>query len=220
VISVSEQVNAVRRVVGTRVLEAGEARVVTITRVYAAGLDDVWDACTNAERIPRWFLPVSGDLRLGGRYQLEGNAGGVIERCDPPRSFAATWEFGGSVSWIELRLTAEDDTRTRFELDHLMPVDELDDHWTEFGPGAVGIGWDLALQAGLATHLATGAAVDPAAAAKWTASPEGRDFIARCSEGWYEADVAGGADPDAARAAADRTTAAYTTPPAESAPAT
>ena len=33
-----------------------------------AAIDDVWDACTNPERIPRWFLPVSGDLRLGGRY--------------------------------------------------------------------------------------------------------------------------------------------------------
>jgi hypothetical protein len=23
----------------------------------------------------RWFLPVTGDLRVGGRFQLEGNAG-------------------------------------------------------------------------------------------------------------------------------------------------
>ena len=214
-ISVSEQVSAVRRTVGTRVLEAGEVRVVTISRVYEAGVDELWDACTNPERIPRWFLPVSGDLRAGGRYQLEGNAGGVIERCDPPRSFAATWEFGGSVSWIELRLTADSTGRTRFELDHLVPVDDPDAHWTEFGPGAVGIGWDLGLQAGLATHLATGRTVDPAAAAVWTASAEGRQFIARCADRWYEADVAGGTDPDRARAAADRTVAAYTAPPTD-----
>ena len=44
----------------------------------------MWDACTDPERIGRWFLPVSGDLRLGGRYQLEGNAGGEILRCEPP----------------------------------------------------------------------------------------------------------------------------------------
>jgi uncharacterized protein YndB with AHSA1/START domain len=50
---------------------------VTITQVYAAPVEDVWDACTNPARIPRWFLPVSGELRLGGRYQLEGNAGGT-----------------------------------------------------------------------------------------------------------------------------------------------
>jgi Activator of Hsp90 ATPase homolog 1-like protein len=104
---VTQQINEVQRKVGTRVLEAGEARTVTISRTYAAAIEDVWDACTNAERIPRWFLPVSGDLRPGGRYQLEGHAGGTIERCDPPASFLATWEYGGEVSWIEVRLTAE-----------------------------------------------------------------------------------------------------------------
>ena len=57
-------------------------------------------------RIPLWFLPVTGDLRLGGRFQVEGNAGGVVERCDPPRSFAATWECGESTSWLEVRLAA------------------------------------------------------------------------------------------------------------------
>ena len=32
------------------------------------------------------------------------------------------------------------------------------------GPGAVGVGWDMALYYGLATHLASGVAVDPAEA--------------------------------------------------------
>jgi len=69
-IDVEHHVSAVRRQVGSRTLEAGEARVVTVRRVYAAPVDDVWDACTSAERIARWFMPVSGELRLGGRYQL------------------------------------------------------------------------------------------------------------------------------------------------------
>ena len=103
-IEVEEQINAVRRRVGSRVLEAGEARTVTISQHFGAPVDDVWDACTNAERIPRWFLPISGDLRLGGQYQIEGNANGTVQECDPPHSFAATWEYGGEVSWIELRL--------------------------------------------------------------------------------------------------------------------
>src|ERR1700756_100371 len=98
-IDVTQQINAVRRRVGTRVLEAGEARTVTISQTYAAAIEDVWDACTSAERIPRWFLPVSGELKLGGRYQLEGNAGGTIEGCDPPKSFSATWEYGGQGGW-------------------------------------------------------------------------------------------------------------------------
>lgn len=94
-IDVTQQISAVRRQVGTRVLEAGEARTVTVSQTYNAAIDDVWDACTNPERIPRWFLPITGELRVGGRYQLEGNAGGTIESCDPPTSLGATWEFGG-----------------------------------------------------------------------------------------------------------------------------
>jgi uncharacterized protein YndB with AHSA1/START domain len=82
------------------------------------------DVCTRPERIPRWFLRVLGDLRVGGYYQLEGNAGGKIERCDPPNGFTATWECGGSVSWIEVRLSVEADGRTRFELNHVGLVDE------------------------------------------------------------------------------------------------
>ena len=204
---VSGQVNAVRRQVGTRMLEAGEARVVTVARIFAAPIEDVWDACTNASRIPRWFLPVTGDLRPGGRYQLEGNAGGTIERCDPPHSFAATWEYGGDVSWIEVRLTAEAAERTLVELEHVAAGDE--ERWAEFGPGAVGIGWDLGFL-GLAGHLEGGVGVEPADAAVWMASAEGRDFMERSSERWRDASVAAGTEVAAAEAAAQRTTAAYT----------
>jgi uncharacterized protein YndB with AHSA1/START domain len=215
-IDVSHHISAVRRQVGSRTLEAGEARVVTISRTYHASVDEVWDACTNPDRVPRWFLPVSGELRLGGRYQLEGNAGGTVERCDPPRSFAATWEFAGQVSWIEVRLAPEPGGGTLFSLDHIAHVD---DHWEQFGPGAVGIGWELGLL-GLAGHLAGGGVPSPEEGAAWSASEEGREFMSRSSDGWCAADIAAGADPDAARAAADRTIAAYTgAPDGEAAPA-
>ncbi|MGK5740987.1 SRPBCC family protein [Micromonospora sp. URMC 103] len=211
-IDATEQINAVRRQVGSRTLEAGEASVITISQTYDAPIEDVWDACTNAERIPRWFLPISGELRLGGRYQLEGNAGGTVESCDPPTSFAATWEYGGEVSWIEVRLTPEGEDRTRFELDHIAHVD--DDRAAQFGPGAVGIGWDLALL-GLASYFGQpGAAVRPEDAEAWSASDEGRAYMTLASERWYEASVAAGTDPETARAAADRVTAFYTGAPA------
>src|SRR6266568_8799732 len=106
-------------------------RSVVVRREFDTPIEDVWSACTSAERIPRWFLPVSGDLRLGGRYQLQGNAGGTIERCDPPKSFFATWEYGGEVSWIEVRLTAEAAGGTRMEIEHIAHVD--DERWAEFG---------------------------------------------------------------------------------------
>jgi uncharacterized protein YndB with AHSA1/START domain len=79
------------------------ARAVTLSRSYATTVEDLWDAVTNGERIPRWFLPVSGELEPGGRYQLEGNAGGAITVCEPLSHFAVTWEFGGDVSWVEVQ---------------------------------------------------------------------------------------------------------------------
>jgi uncharacterized protein YndB with AHSA1/START domain len=208
-IDVDHQINSVRRTVGTRVLEAGDARTVTLSQTYAADIADVWDACTNPERIPRWFMAVSGELRLGGHYQLERNAGGTIETCDPPSHFSATWEYGGEVSWIELSLTPEPGGGTRFSLEHIASAD--DTRWSEFGPGAVGVGWDLGVL-GLARHLDGGETVKPQDGAAWMASDAGRRFITLSSQGWFAAAVTAGGDEAAARAAADRTTAAYAPP--------
>jgi uncharacterized protein YndB with AHSA1/START domain len=206
-IDVKHQINEARREVGTKVLEAGEARVVTISQTYEGSLVDVWDACTNPERIPRWFLPVSGDLRLGGRYQLEGNAGGTIERCDPPNSFTATWEFGGEISWIEVRLSERPQGRIRFELEHVAHV--ADERWARFGPGAVGVGWDLAL-VGLARHMSGGEPMDPQQGAAWVGSDEGREFISLSSEQWCQASITAGTPVTDAQQAAGRTVAFYT----------
>lgn len=206
-IEVSHQISAVRRSIGSRVIAAGEVRVLTISQSYDTGIEDLWDACTKPERIARWFVPVTGDLQLGGRFQVQGNASGTIERCDPPKSFGATWEFGGEISWIEVRLSPEADGSTRLELDHAAHVD--DQRWTEFGPGAVGIGWDLTLM-GLATHLSSGQPADPQRAAAWVASDDGKLFMTLSSERWRDASIAAGTDEASARAAADRCIAAYT----------
>jgi uncharacterized protein YndB with AHSA1/START domain len=206
-IDVTQQIDAVQRQVGNRMLDEGEARVVTISQTYDATIDDVWDACTNPERIPRWFLPVSGDLRLHGRFHLQDNASGTIERCDPPKSFGATWEYGGEVSWIDVRLSPEPNGETRLELEHIAHVD--DQRWAEFGPGAVGVGWDLAFM-GLALYLSSGTSVDPNESAAWSASDQGKQFMSLSSQRWRDASIAAGTSPADAQAAADRTTAAYT----------
>ena len=207
-IEVTHQISEVRRQIGSRVLEAGAARVLTISQCYATTADDLWDACTDSERISRWFLPVSGDLTVGGRFQMEGNASGTIERCDRPKSFAATWEFGGEISWIEVTLSPAANGSTKLQLEHVAHVD--DERWAEFGPGAVGIGWDMAFM-GMAKHLSEGgAAVDPQQAAAWPGSDEGKLFVTLSSDRWREASVAAGTDEVAAKEAADRCTAAYT----------
>jgi uncharacterized protein YndB with AHSA1/START domain len=205
---VKQQISAVRRTVGSRRLEAGEARVSTLSEVFDTGIDDLWDVVTNPERIPRWFLPISGDLREGGHFQLTDHAGGTISRCDKPRGYAATWEYGGDVSWIEVRLTPEGADRTRLELEHVAHV--ADEMWDQFGPGATGLGWDSMLY-GMAGHLFDPAtALDPADAVAWMLSDEGREFLRLAADAWAEADIAAGTDAAEAQAKADRSYAAYT----------
>src|SRR5699024_12752191 len=81
--------------------EGDQATVVSsLSQTYATTVEDLWDAVTSQERLPRWFGAVSGDLRLGGQYQIEGNANGTIEACDPPASLRITWEFAGNVTWV------------------------------------------------------------------------------------------------------------------------
>src|SRR5262245_15413379 len=113
--------DAVERGTGRGRIPAGEGNTVRLRRTYAARVEDVWDAITDPDRIGRWFLPVTGDLRLGGRYQLKGNAGGEILRCEPPRLLAVTWVIGDNpsdvdVTEVEVRLSPGPAGGTDFEL--------------------------------------------------------------------------------------------------------
>ncbi len=202
---VPDYLRAVERTVSSLERDGKPARAVTVARSYKTTVEDVWDAVTNGERIPRWFLPISGELKLGGRYQLEGNAGGVITACERPSYLAVTWEFGGDVSWVEVRISDDGAGQARLTLTHTA---HLSKHWSEYGPGAVGVGWELGLM-GLTLHLAQPSAPRPDEAA-FSASLEGKAFIAGSSEGWGQAAIVAGTDTEAALAAANRTTAFYT----------
>ncbi len=199
-----------RRVIPTEV-DGLPARIVTATRTYSTDVADLWDALTSPERLPRWFAPVSGDLERGGRYQVQGNAGGEIQSCQPPHRFALTWEFMGAVSWLTVELTEVADG-ARLELRHTQHSDN--DFWRQFGPGATGVGWDLTLL-GLGQHLAGAPDVDPAAAEAWSLSAPGKAFSTGCADGWAAADIEAGADPSAARAAGEATGAFYRGEPRE-----
>ena len=185
--------------------DAKPASAVKLSRSYASTLEDLWDAVTNRARIPRWFMPITGRLERGGRYQLEGNAGGVITACTPTSHLALTWEFGEDLSWVEVHLSGEGGNQSQLTLTHTA---QLSEHWDTYGPGAVGVGWEMGLM-GLAIYLAQPdePKMDEMAFAM---SPQGRALIAGSSEGWEQAAMAAGADPEHARAAAQRTTAFYT----------
>ena len=197
------------REVQDRVHDGKPVRVVAASRTYATDQDDLWDALTNEDRIPRWFAPITGDLKLGGRYQIEGNAGGTITRCDRPEAFDLTWEYGESTSWVVVRLQPDGDG-TRLSLEHIISKDKADEeHWTKYGPGATGVGWDLSfLQLGL--HLDSGGkAIDHEANETWMSSDGGKSFMRDSAEEWGKAHVTGGEAPSVAAAMATRTAKAY-----------
>jgi uncharacterized protein YndB with AHSA1/START domain len=105
-----------------RAIAAGEARVAVFTRTYDAAIDDVWDACTNPERLQRWYVPVTGDLRLGGHFEQAMMGSGEIVRCEPPHRLTLSLGTGG-VDEIDLVLTAAGDERTTLELQHATTLD-------------------------------------------------------------------------------------------------
>jgi len=209
-----DELAATTRVTGTAQTPAGAGHTVSLSRTYRADIDNVWDALTSAERIPRWFLPISGELKLGGRYQFEGNAGGEVLACEPPRRLLVSWVMGGpgGFSEVEVRLSTVDDG-TLFELTHTATVPP--EMWDQFGPGAVGVGWDGGLL-GLALHLAGGDASEEEKAA-FPFSEEGRAFNIAASEAWGEAYRASGADEQTVASAVAATTAFYV-PPSDAGP--
>ncbi|MBL3685495.1 polyketide cyclase [Leucobacter zeae] len=214
-VDVTKQIASVERALRTTGDDGGELQVQTLAQTYPAGIDDVWSATTTAERIARWFLPVEGDLEPGGRYQFAGNAGGEILACSPPRDgaaeYRATWEMGGGVTWITVRLTSEAEDRTRFELEHSARTADLPPgFWETYGPGATGVGWDGGLL-GLSLHLgAVAGSLSPDEAAAWATTDEGKAFYRGAADGWAEAHAAAGADREAAARAADATYGFYT----------
>lgn len=200
-----EHLASVQRSVAVLERDGKAARAVRLSRCYSTTIEDLWDAITNGERIPRWFAPVSGDLELGGRYQVEGNAGGIVTACQPPKHYALTWEFGGDVSWVEMLISEDASGPLRLELTH---TSLLSPHWDEYGPGATGVGWEMGFL-GLALYLAAPnePKLDEAA---FATSPDGRALLKGSSEAWGNAAIASGEDADAARRAAARTAAFYT----------
>ena len=49
-----QQINSVSRQVGSRAIEAGAARTVTISQTYQASLEDLWDATVWVEADLGW----------------------------------------------------------------------------------------------------------------------------------------------------------------------
>jgi uncharacterized protein YndB with AHSA1/START domain len=197
---------AIHRAVGRHVEggDGGETVSVTVSRSYDADAEDVWDALTNPERLPRWFSPVTGDLRVGGDFQIEGNAGGQVRVCEPPSRFEVT--FGMPDSIVEV-LLAQTSGTTAVRLTHTVPL-----AMAGSGAGAlfVGPGWDGALL-GLGLHLRGEAVGDPREAAN---SPEVVEFNRGSIDRWTHAvESSGTATADEVAGAREAAVAQYTVVP-------
>ena len=206
---VLDELAAARRTMGTATLPAGEAYTVELRRCYDAPPEDVWDAITSPERLGRWMRPVTGDLRLGGLFELDGGEHGEILACEPPHLLRVSWMFGpGADEWpgtseVEVRLSPGSAGDTAFELVHAAALGEP--MFPTYGPGAGGVGWDVRLLA-LAGFLDDGEVLDHE---EFAASPVGREFSRRSAAAWGEAHLAGGGEPDHVTAAVEATTAFY-----------
>ncbi len=194
-----EEIAAIRRGV-VRDNDAGTVSV-SVGRTYHADVEEVWDAVTNPERIPRWLYPISGDFKPGGSFQLEGNAGGEILRCERPTWLQVT--FGGAESVLDLRAT-DTGEHTTIELTHTVPL-----AMAGSGAGAlfVGPGWDDALL-GLAIYLRGEAVVDQRGAGN---SPEMITFNTGSIRQWAEAvEISGTATADEIAGAREAAAAHFT----------
>lgn len=210
---IMDHLTATHRELNDRTMPVGEGKAAVMRRQFDATIEDVWDALTDADRLKRWFLPVSGDLRLGGHYQIEGNASGKVLVCERPHLLKVTWNYGfdpdiEGVSEVEVRLSEGQGGTTTFELVHAAVTPP--EMWDQFGPGAVGVGWDQMLL-GLGLHMAGNDFEGDIET--WHETDEGREFIGASSQAWRVAHEANGASAAEAAAAAEQTFAFYAPEP-------
>jgi uncharacterized protein YndB with AHSA1/START domain len=106
-----------------RTIGAGDARVAVLTRTYETSVEDLWDACTDPERLARWYTTVTGELRVGGMFEQVNMGGGTIAACDAPHHLKVILGEGG-VDEIEVRISPgpRDGTAT-LELQHATTLD-------------------------------------------------------------------------------------------------
>lgn len=202
-LDIAGHLKAIHREVGKGPIDGGGEGVhVLLRRDYDTSAEDLWAAMTEPERIRRWFFPVSGFLREGGTFQLEGNAGGDILTCTPPTLLRLT--FGGPTSVVELRLSADGEERTVLELEHTVPIEMAG---STAGALYVAPGWDGAFLA-LALFVAGEVAEDPVAAAN---SPEALEFTRQAVEEWTAVvESSGGASAEEITSAREMALAQFT----------
>ena len=103
---------------------------LTINRTLAFPVERVWGAMTDPAALAAWFWPqrfsptAEVDLRVGGRYRIDGPAVGMAVSgeyvaVEPPRRLVFTWLWDGETeeTLVTVDLTATE-TGTELSLRH------------------------------------------------------------------------------------------------------
>jgi uncharacterized protein YndB with AHSA1/START domain len=99
------------------------------------GIDDLWEALTDPDRLAHWYGEVEGELAQGAEFRvriaLAGERTGKVDACEPPQRLLVTMRDPNpqpgqpEQTVIEARLSAEGaQTRLVWE-ERGMPVDLL-----------------------------------------------------------------------------------------------
>jgi uncharacterized protein YndB with AHSA1/START domain len=128
---------------------------VRMEDVYDTGIEDLWSAVTDPDRLARWVAEVTGEFRPGGRiharFTSSWDGPGRIDVCRAPHHLSLTMAPDTpEQTVIEAVLQAEGD-QTRLVIEERgLPLDEYAAH---------GAGWQAHVE-DLAAHLAGRAAED------------------------------------------------------------
>jgi len=68
--------------------------VVRMEDRFDTGIDDLWGALTEPDRLAQWYGEVEGELSEGGEFRLRialsGERAGRVEACEPPQRLLLT----------------------------------------------------------------------------------------------------------------------------------
>jgi uncharacterized protein YndB with AHSA1/START domain len=174
--------------------------VLTLTTNIALAPARLWPLLTRPDELARWFGPVTGDLREGGRFQALRGAEGRILRIEEPHQITLTWQQDGGEDPLQLRLDPEDDGSTALRLRHAALIDR--ETFTRVGPGQIAMRWEIALLALAALTdgwRATCLEPAPSPSPEWLHSAEGAAYVSAWSVRWAAQAVAAGVDEQTAR---------------------
>jgi len=106
--------------------------VIRIEDRFDTGIDELWAALTDTQRLARWYGEIEGELRVGGEFRAHLHASGWegtgrVEECEPPRRFLVVSKASEEPDEdsTEVTLTGDSDQTTLVVEQRGSPLDLL-----------------------------------------------------------------------------------------------